>query len=153
MKTSSAKAKGRSLQNKVTLRFRELFNGILEDGDIKPQIMGVSGEDIVLSPSAKKLIAFDIECKNQEKLIGVGLTNAIEQAEGNSSEDRIPLLIFKKNREPERVILRLDDFMELVYPNSDVTFTLDEKQKLLIKIEELKQQILKDEHENSRHSI
>ena len=30
--------------------------------------MGESGEDIQLSPAARKLIPFAFECKNQEKL-------------------------------------------------------------------------------------
>ena len=30
--------------------------------------MGMSGEDIVLSPAAKKAIRYSFECKNQERL-------------------------------------------------------------------------------------
>ena len=142
MKTSSAKAKGRRLQDKVVLKFRELFTGVLETGDIKPAIMGTSGTDVVLSPSAKNLIAFDIECKNVETLVGATLASAIAQAETNTEEGRIPLLIFKKNQEPERVIIRLDHFLNLLYPNGDVTLNMSDKQKLLVEIEKLKQRLL-----------
>ncbi len=106
--------------------------------------MGQAGVDVILSPSAKNLIAFDIECKNQEALVGSTLTHAIEQCESNTEEGRIPLLIFKKNNEPERVILRLDHFLELIYPNGDVTFGADERKRLLIEIERIKQSITKE---------
>jgi len=142
MKTS--KAKGRRLQNAITLKFRNLFEGTLHKDDIKSQPMGQAGTDVILSPSAKNLIAFDIECKNQEKLVGVVLTNAIEQCEANTEEGRIPLLIFKKNQEPERVILKLDDFLELIYPDANVSFGADERKRLLIELERIKQTITKD---------
>lgn len=141
MKVSSKKAKARRLQDKVTLKFRDLFKGVFEDGDITSAIMGESGTDMVLSPSAKKVIAFDVECKNVERLVGAQLRNAIEQTESNSSDDRIPLLVFKKNHEPERVILRLDDFIKLIYPG-DVTMNLSDKQKILVELERLKQIII-----------
>lgn len=149
MKTSASKAKGRRLQNTVTLKFRNLFSGVLHEGDIKPQLMSQNGTDVILSPSAKNLIAFDIECKNQETLVGAQLTNAIEQCEGNTEEGRIPLLIFKKNQEPERVILRLDYFLELIYPNGNISFGADERKRLLIEIERIKQSLSKEKHDDS----
>lgn len=68
MKTKSAKAKGRDLQNYVRDWLRDRFWGekLLEDDDIKAQTMGMTGLDIVLSPAARKLIPFGIECKNQK---------------------------------------------------------------------------------------
>lgn len=142
MKTSAAKAKGRRLQDAVVLKLRNLFDGILYKDDIKPQVMGQNGADVVLSPSAKNLVAFDIECKNQEALVGATLTNAINQCESNTEDGRVPLLVFKKNQEPERVILRLDHFLELIYPNGDVAFGADERKKLLIEIERIKQLLI-----------
>ena len=56
MKTKSAKAKGRNLQNYVRDKLRKIFVEEwtkvprLEDDDIKSQTMGMGGEDIVLSP-------------------------------------------------------------------------------------------------------
>lgn len=147
MKTSGAKAKGRRLQDKVVLKLRNLFTDILHKDDIRPQPMGQNGVDVILSPSAKNLVAFDIECKNQEKLIGAVLTDAIVQCEMNTEEGRIPLLIFKKNGEPERVILKLDDFLELIYPNTDVSFGADERKRLLIELERIKQSITKENHD------
>ena len=93
MKAKSAKAKGRKLQNLVVKELRKAYPE-LEDDDIKSQIMGVSGEDIVLSPLAKRLIGLSFECKNQERL---NLWDSLTQAETNS-EERTPVLVFKKNR-------------------------------------------------------
>lgn len=112
MRVSSKKAKGRVLQQLVRNLFREQFNGVLENGDIESRQMGGAGEDICLSPSAKKLIPFDIECKNQEN---ISIWSAIEQAENNSTSDRIPMVVFKKNRKQPYVIVSLDNFMKLVY--------------------------------------
>ena len=93
MKAKSAKAKGRKLQNLVVKELRKAYPE-LEDDDIKSQIMGVSGEDIVFSPLAKRLIGLSFECKNQERL---NLWDSLTQAE-NNSEERTPVLVFKKNR-------------------------------------------------------
>ena len=93
MKAKSAKAQGRKLQNTVVEELRKAYPE-LEDDDIKSQIMGVSGEDIVLSPLAKRLIGLSFECKNQERL---NLWDSLTQAETNS-EERTPVLVFKKNR-------------------------------------------------------
>ena len=93
MKAKSAKAKGRKLQNFVVKELRKAYPE-LEDDDIKAQIMGVCGEDVVFSPLAKRLIGLSFECKNQERL---NLWDSLEQAK-NNSEDRTPVLVFKRNR-------------------------------------------------------
>ena len=72
--------------------------------------MGMSGEDIVLSPAAKKVIPYSIECKNQERL---NLWGSLEQAEGNS-QDRQPVLVFKRNRSKVYVALDFEHFLELI---------------------------------------
>lgn len=148
MKTSSAKAKGRRLQDKVVLKLRNLFENILEKDDIKPAIMGTSGVDTVLSPSAKNLIAFDIECKNVETFISAQMREALIQSKSNTEHGRVSLLIFKGNNEPERVILELDDFFSLIYPNNNVSFSMDERQKIVVELEKLKQLILKERKEH-----
>ena len=63
MKPRSAKNKGRRLQNFVRDLLRKTFPK-LEDDDIKSQTMGMPGEDIVLSPAAKRAIPYSFECKN-----------------------------------------------------------------------------------------
>ena len=72
--------------------------------------MGDSGEDIQLSPAARKLIPYSIECKNQEKL---NIWGALEQAEKNSGDSK-PVLIFKRNRSKTYVVLEIEDFIDLI---------------------------------------
>ena len=110
MKTRSAKNKGKRLQNSVRDILLETFKEQLEPDDIKSTTMGESGEDIQLSPAARKLIPYSIECKNQEKLI---IWSALEQAENNSG-DYDPVLIFKRNRTKTYAVLELKDFIRLI---------------------------------------
>ena len=112
----ASKAKGRRLQNYVRdfLRKKYITNWRklpkLEEDDIKSQTMGMTGEDIVLSPAAKKLIPFSFECKNVERL---QFWKTVEQAEGNSN-GRIPVIVVKKNGKKPYIALPLDDWIELI---------------------------------------
>ena len=110
MKCKTSKAKGRRLQNLVRDLLKQAFPSLRED-DIKSQTMGMCGEDIVLSPAAKKMIPYSFECKNKERL---DLWASLEQAEGNC-EDRIPLLVFKRNRSKTYVAIEYDKFLELIH--------------------------------------
>ena len=87
-----------------------MYTEILEPNDIESQVMGMSGEDIVLSPAAKRVIPYSFECKNQERL---NLWGSLEQAEGNS-QDRQPVLVFKRNRSKVYVALDFEHFLELI---------------------------------------
>jgi|TARA_B110000495_G_C23001882_1_gene591378 hypothetical protein len=110
MKTRSAKNKGKRLQNSVRDVLLETFKEDLEPDDIKSAVMGDSGEDIQLSPAARKLIPYSIECKNQEKL---NIWSSLEQAEGNSKEST-PVLIFKRNRSKTYAVVELKEFIKLI---------------------------------------
>ena len=114
MKTSSGKAKGRRLQNKIRDLLLEHFSDKLEPDDVKVAIMGESGEDIKLSPAARKLIPYSFECKNQEKL---SIWSSLEQAAENSG-DYPPVLIFKRNRSKTYVTLELEEFLKLINDRS-----------------------------------
>ena len=112
MKIKSAKAKGRNLQNLVRDKLRSIFVGKkLEDDDIKSQTMGMSGEDIVLSPSAKREIPYSFECKNTERL---NLWKSLEQCESNC-EDRNPVLVIKRNRSEVYAVVKFDNFLSLKF--------------------------------------
>ena len=110
MKTRSAKNKGKRLQNSVRDILLETFKEHLEQDDIKSTTMGESGEDIQLSPAARKLIPYAFECKNQEKL---NIWSSLEQAEENAQKGK-PILIFKRNRSKTYAGLQLEDFIELI---------------------------------------
>ena len=109
MKPRSAKNKGKRLQNKVRDLILEKFDKLEED-DVRSITMGDSGEDILLSPAARKLFPFSVECKNQEKL---NIWSSLEQAETNSG-NHTPLLIFKRNRTKTYAVLELKDFIRLI---------------------------------------
>ena len=109
MPGKKSKAKGRRLQNLVRDKLREAVSN-LEDDDIKSQTMGMTGEDIVLSPAAKKLIPYSFECKNVEKL---NIWSALEQTSKNC-EDRIPALVFTRNYTPTYVALPFEHLIELI---------------------------------------
>ena len=109
-----AKAKGRNLQNLVRDRLRVAFPSLEED-DVKSQTMGMPGEDIVLSPAARKLIPYSFECKNVERL---SFWATVEQCEANCKEDQSPAIVVKKNRKDPMVAIPLDKFIELIGENS-----------------------------------
>ena len=72
--------------------------------------MGMTGEDIVLSPAARKLIPYSFECKNVERL---QFWAAIEQAESNSS-GRVPVVVVKKNKREPYIAIPLNSFIEMI---------------------------------------
>ena len=109
MKTRSAKNKGKRLQNDVRDLILETFKQ-LEPDDVRSTTMGDSGEDVLLSPFARRLFPFSIECKNQEKL---NIWSSLEQAENNSGS-HTPLLIFKRNRTKTYAVLEFDKLLELL---------------------------------------
>jgi len=123
MKTRSAKSKGRRLQNQVKELLLETFTE-LEPDDIRTAIMGETGEDIKLSPAARREIPFSFECKNQEK---INIWESLNQAEENSG-DYPPVLIFKRNRSKTYAVLEIDDFIDIIN-EPKVTESLNESNK------------------------
>ncbi|HEY0110194.1 MAG TPA: hypothetical protein VGB67_11230, partial [Fibrella sp.] len=83
MRPSSAKAKGRRLQQWVRdtlLRFAP----VLTVDDIRSTSMGAGGEDLLLSSAARSLYPYSIECKNVEAL---NIWNAIKQSEETAAKE------------------------------------------------------------------
>jgi hypothetical protein len=107
MRPSSAKAKGRRLQDYIRERLLDTF-AQLEADDVKTAIMGESGEDIHLSPAARKLFPFSVEAKNQERL---NIWQSWQQAVENTKEGSSPLLVFKRNRSEVLCVSRFEDVL------------------------------------------
>lgn len=103
------KAKGRALQNLVVKKLLDRTDE-LEKDDIKGAIMGEGGVDIKLSPAARKIYPFKIECKNQEKFKGV--YDVYDQAQDHLGEGE-PLVILKMNRKIPVVLMELDYFLDI----------------------------------------
>ena len=106
----SSKAKGRRLQNYVRDRLRAIFSSLEED-DIKSQTMGMTGEDIVLSPAARKLIPYSIECKNVERL---NVWQCLKQTEDNTHEDCSPALVIKRNQTNPYIMIPLELWISII---------------------------------------
>lgn len=94
MRTASAKAKGRRLQQEIRDLMLELAP-TLEPDDVRSTSMGASGEDLLLSPAARRIYPLSSECKNQERL---NIWNALKQAEDHAGEDRAPCVFLTRNR-------------------------------------------------------
>lgn len=107
MKPSSAKAKGRRLQQEVCTALIDKASQILKKDDVKSTSMGAPGEDILFSPLARQIYPFSIECKNTES---INIWKAIKQAESQGPFS--PMVCFSKNGEDIYVTLKLKDFLD-----------------------------------------
>ena len=107
MKTQSAKAKGRRLQQ----WFRDLLIEKLDvhPEDIESRSMGAGGEDLIMARAARKKFPYSIECKNQEN---VNVWKAYEQAKENSN-DYEPIVVLKRNNTKPLVLVDADYFVRL----------------------------------------
>ena len=108
MRASSAKSKGRRLQQWVRSLLIKVFD--LEEDDVHSRSMGAGGEDIMLSPKARVIFPYSVECKNQERL---NLWEAWKQAEANAG-DYEPCVIIKKNRHKPLAVVDAEHFIGLL---------------------------------------
>lgn len=99
MKPQSAKAKGRKGQQLVRDMILELFPELTKD-DVRSTSMGASGEDILLSAAARKLIPLQIEVKNKRE---VAVINWLKQAATHG--DYTPIVVAKQDYSDPVVII------------------------------------------------
>jgi hypothetical protein len=112
IKTSSAKGKGRKLQQHCRDRILAVFN--LQEGDAASTSMGAQGVDVPLSPHARKFCPLSIECKNVKKL---DLPGAMRQSIANKYEDTYPVVVHKPYRvgfDESLVTLRFEDLLNIL---------------------------------------
>ena len=107
MKTQSAKAKGRRLQQ----WFRDLLIEKLDihPEDIESRSMGGGGEDLIMARAARQRFPYSIECKNQES---INVWKSYEQAQENS-KDYEPVVILKRNNTKPLVLVDAEYFVKL----------------------------------------
>lgn len=110
MKPSSAKAKGRMLQQLVRDRILRSFPDLEVETDVRSAIMGETGEDIKLSKKARQHFPFSVECKS---LSSVAVYKHFDQAISNTPEGANPLVVIKQNRRKPLAVLDFEVFMEL----------------------------------------
>ena len=108
MKTSSAKAKGRRLQQQFMQLLIEKLD--IHPEDIESRAMGSGGEDLIMARAARAKFPYSIECKNQEKL---NIWAAWEQANGNKGLYE-PLVVIKKNGVRPLVVLDAENFLDMI---------------------------------------
>ena len=111
----SSKAKGRRLQNYVRDMLRDVYTQLHPD-DKKSQTMGMTGEDIVRTPAAKKVCTFSFECKNVEKL---QIWKAIEQCETNRPDCSSSAIVFKKNGKEPYVAIPFTVFCDMLQAENE----------------------------------
>ena len=107
MKTSSAKQKGRKLQQWM----RDLLIQKLDvhPEDIESRSMGSQGEDLIMARAAREKFPYSIECKNQETL---NVWKSYEQAESNSGNYE-PVVFIKRNNQKPLVVVDAEYFVRL----------------------------------------
>ena len=113
MKTSSAKAKGRRLQQKFMQLLIEKLD--IDPEDIESRSMGAGGEDLIMSKAARSKFPYSVECKNQEKL---NIWSAWDQANANKGIYE-PLIVIKKNGVQPLVVLDAESFLDMIKEKSN----------------------------------
>ena len=108
--SKAAKQKGRLGQNEIRDKLLETFPE-LEPDDIKGCVMGDTGEDIQLSPAARKMLPLSIEVKRRR----TGLQTAYNYMEQASSHNKgEPVVCYRSDRKPWLVMIGLDHYAQLL---------------------------------------
>ena len=110
IKVSSAKAKGRRLQQWVRDYLHSNLEGIEKD-DVTSTPGGVNGPDIGLSPLARNLFPWTVECKSRSSF---SVYEALEQAERNLIKNTKPVAILKGDRKQPLALLYAEDLLEIL---------------------------------------
>lgn len=108
MTPQAAKSKGRRLQQDVRDLLLRTFPELDKD-DIRSTSMGQTGEDVQLSPAARRRFPYQIECKNKARS---QMHTWFEQAISHGNHE--PVLIVKQDRSETLAVVRLGHFVDLV---------------------------------------
>lgn len=73
--------------------------------------MGAGGEDVLLSPKARRLFPVSIECKSRDKIAVYGY---YEQAEENAKGRGEPVVFIKQNRSKPLVVVDATFFLNIM---------------------------------------
>lgn len=112
--TASRKQKGRKFQQQVKDSILETFKS-LEPDDIVSTSMGSNGEDLKLSPKARKEFPYSVECKSVKSATSY---KWYEQSKANCPKGSEPIVVFKIDRKEPLVILSLEYFLNLTKGNT-----------------------------------
>jgi hypothetical protein len=105
-----AKQKGRlgqqEIRDAILAKFPEL-----EPDDVKSTTMGDGGEDIQLSPAARRLLPITIEVKRRKSGMKIAY-DFIAQAKAHKKGE--PVVCFRADRQDWIVMVGLDHYLELI---------------------------------------
>ena len=82
----------------------------LEPDDVRSCSMGASGPDVQLSPRAKLLFQYSVECKNTERF---NMWQAYKQASANSG-DYEPIVFVKRNHHKPLAVVDAEHFIGVI---------------------------------------
>lgn len=106
--TRSNKNKGALGQKEVMKMIYDHVEG-LEEGDLVSNPMGNPGEDIWMSPAARKKFPYQVEVKRKKR---IGACRYMEQASEHGHHT--PLAFFREDRKPWFVMMHVGEFFELL---------------------------------------
>lgn len=113
MRPSSARQKGRIGQRGVQQAILEVFPE-LEEGDVRNTGSGQNGEDLQLSPAARKLLPIQIEVKNKK---ASQIHTYYEQAKTHGKYE--PIVVVKRDRDIYLATMSLEYFLQLLRNNKN----------------------------------
>ncbi len=108
MKPQSAKSKGRKFQQDIKSMMLSLAPQ-LEKDDIISTSMGCGGEDLQLSPAARRVYPLVIECKHQKR---INWHEAYSQALEHAQKGE-PIVVGRRDRESAKVLVDAEFFFSL----------------------------------------
>lgn len=82
----------------------------LEPDDVRSTAMGQGGEDIQLSPKAREVLPFQIECKNKRE---VAVINWLED-QASTHGPYTPIVVAKQNHSDPVVVIDAATFFKLI---------------------------------------
>lgn len=115
MKPQSSKAKGRNLQKWTRDAVFDIFPE-LQENDVLSRSMGANGEDVILSPRARKLLPIKIENKNKREIAVCGWYEQAKEHDG----DYEPVLIIKENYGQPLAVIDAIYFLKLLRRISEI---------------------------------
>lgn len=108
MKPQSSKAKGRNFQNKIRDLILATFPE-LEADDVRSTSMGAPGEDVQLSPKARKAFPYQTECKSKARS---QIHTYYVQAQSHGKHE--PIVFVKQDRKETLAIVEAEHFLSLL---------------------------------------
>jgi len=108
MKPASAKQKGRKHQQVIRDDILKLFPQ-LEPDDVKSTSMGAGGEDVQLSPAARKVFPYQVEAKSKATS---QIHTYYKQAQSHGKHE--PLVLVKLDRHGILAVVSWEHFQELI---------------------------------------